>query len=66
LSPFFLVYSKSLVSENASHLTAMQPTEKNIDELLENLNSHFHHLRQSGIDEKLFDLIHGFEAPAKG
>ena len=36
--------------------------DKNIDELLEDLNGTFHRLRQSGIDEELFDVISGFEA----
>jgi len=35
---------------------------KNIDELLEDLNRTFHRLRQSGIDEELFDVVSGFEA----
>jgi F-type H+-transporting ATPase subunit gamma len=30
--------------------------------LLEDLNGTFHRLRQSGIDEELFDVISGFEA----
>ncbi len=42
----------------------MQRAEKNIDELLEDLNRHFHQLRQRGIDEELFDVISGFEALA--
>ena len=41
---------------------AMQGADKNIDELLEDLNGTFHRLRQSGIDEELFDVISGFEA----
>ena len=41
---------------------AMQRADKNIDELLEDLNGTFHRLRQSGIDEELFDVISGFEA----
>ena len=40
----------------------MQRAEKNIDELLEDLNGTYHRLRQSGIDEELFDAISGFEA----
>jgi F-type H+-transporting ATPase subunit gamma len=40
----------------------MQRADKNIDELLEDLNGKFHRLRQSGIDEELFDVISGFEA----
>jgi len=58
----FRACTESLASENASRLAAMQRAEKNIDELLEELNSVFHRLRQSGIDEELFDVISGFEA----
>jgi F-type H+-transporting ATPase subunit gamma len=31
-----------------------------------NLHGTFHRLRQSGIDEELFDVISGFEALSKG
>ena len=58
----FSACAESLASENASRLAAMQRAEKNIDELLEDLNRTFHRLRQSGIDEELFDVISGFEA----
>ena len=58
----FRACAESLASENASRLAAMQRAEKNIDELLEHLNATFHRLRQSGIDEELFDVISGFEA----
>jgi F-type H+-transporting ATPase subunit gamma len=58
----FKACAESLASENASRLAAMQRAEKNIDELLEELNRNFHRLRQSGIDEELFDVISGFEA----
>lgn len=58
----FRACAESLASENASRLAAMQRADKNIDELLEDLNKTFHRLRQSGIDEELFDLISGFEA----
>lgn len=58
----FRACAESLASENASRLAAMQRADKNIDELLEDLNSTFHRLRQSGIDEELFDVIAGFEA----
>jgi F-type H+-transporting ATPase subunit gamma len=54
--------AESLASENASRLAAMQRTDKNIDELLDDLNRTFHRLRQNGIDEELFDVISGFEA----
>jgi F-type H+-transporting ATPase subunit gamma len=61
----FRACAESLASENASRLAAMQRAEKNIDELLEDLNRHFHQLRQRGIDEELFDVISGFEALTK-
>jgi F-type H+-transporting ATPase subunit gamma len=52
----------SLASENASRLVAMQRAEKNIGELMENLNRKFHSIRQALIDEELFDVVSGFEA----
>jgi len=58
----FRACAESLASENASRLAAMQRADKNIDELLETLNGTFHRVRQSGIDEELFDVISGFEA----
>jgi F-type H+-transporting ATPase subunit gamma len=58
----FRACAESLASENASRLAAMQRAEKNIDELLEDLNRTFHRSRQSGIDEELFDVVSGFEA----
>lgn len=54
--------AESLASENASRLSAMQRAEKNIGELLDSLGSDFHRLRQSTIDEELFDVVSGFEA----
>jgi len=53
--------AESLASENASRLAAMQRAEKNIDELLDELSHQFHSLRQSSIDEELFDVVSGFE-----
>jgi len=58
----FSACAESLASENASRLAAMQRAENNIDELQEDLNRSFHRLRQSDIDEELFDVISGFEA----
>jgi F-type H+-transporting ATPase subunit gamma len=58
----FRACAESLASENASRLAAMQRADKNINELLEDLNRTFHRLRQNGIDEELFDVISGFEA----
>lgn len=62
----FRACAESLASENASRLAAMQRADKNIDDLLEDLNATFHRLRQSSIDEELFDVISGFEALSKG
>ncbi len=53
---------ESLASENASRLDAMQRAEKNISDLLDDLNKKYHRLRQSSIDEELFDVVSGFEA----
>jgi F-type H+-transporting ATPase subunit gamma len=61
----FRACAESLASENASRLAAMERADKNINELLENLHGTFHRLRQSGIDEELFDVIAGFEALSK-
>jgi F-type H+-transporting ATPase subunit gamma len=61
----FRTCAESLASENASRLAAMQRAEKNIEELLEDLDGRFHRLRQSSIDEELFDVISGFEAVSK-
>jgi len=58
----FRACAESLASENASRLAAMERADKNIDELLENLTRSFHRLRQTSIDEELFDVISGFEA----
>ncbi|MEP6737830.1 MAG: F0F1 ATP synthase subunit gamma [Chryseolinea sp.] len=53
---------ESLASENASRLDAMQRADKNITDLLDELGKKYHRLRQSSIDEELFDVISGFEA----
>ncbi len=58
----FRACAESLASENASRLAAMERADKNIEDLLEGLRSTFHRLRQSSIDEELFDVISGFEA----
>lgn len=61
----FRACAESLASENASRLAAMQRADKNIDDLLDTLQGTFHRLRQTGIDEELFDVISGFEALSK-
>jgi F-type H+-transporting ATPase subunit gamma len=58
----FRACAESLASENASRLAAMERADRNINDLLETLQSTFHRLRQSNIDEELFDVISGFEA----
>lgn len=58
----FRACAESLASENASRLAAMQRAEKNIDDLLEDLNGSFHRLRHSNIDKELFEVVSGFEA----
>ena len=57
----FKACAESLASENASRLNAMQRAEKSIEELLDNLGFEFNQLRQSSIDEELFDVVSGFE-----
>ena len=54
--------AESLASENASRLAAMQRAEKNIDDLVVNLNQTFRRLRQTSIDEELFDVLSGYES----
>lgn len=58
----FRACTESLASENASRLMAMERANRNIDELLDTLHGTFHRMRQSSIDEELFDVISGFEA----
>jgi F-type H+-transporting ATPase subunit gamma len=60
----FRACAESLASENASRLAAMERADKNIDDLLETLHGTFHRVRQSSIDEELFDVVSGFEALA--
>lgn len=60
----FRACAESLASENASRLAAMERAEKNIDQLSADLQQTFHRLRQSKIDEELFDVIAGVEAIA--
>jgi F-type H+-transporting ATPase subunit gamma len=58
----FKACAESLAAENGSRLVAMQRAEKNIDDQLETLNQTFHRLRQSSIDEELFDVVSGYES----
>jgi F-type H+-transporting ATPase subunit gamma len=56
----FKACSESLASENASRLEAMQRAEKNINEITDELNQEYNRLRQSQIDEELFDVLAGY------
>lgn len=58
----FRACAESLAAENASRLEAMQRAEKSIGDMLESLGKKFQGLRQSMIDEELFDVVSGFEA----
>jgi F-type H+-transporting ATPase subunit gamma len=58
----FRACAESLASENASRLAAMQRADRNIEELLDDLQGRFHRQRQGSIDAELFDLIASFEA----
>lgn len=61
----FRACAESLASENASRLAAMHRAEKNIGELLDTMHQQYHQLRQSSIDEELFDQVSGAEALAE-
>jgi F-type H+-transporting ATPase subunit gamma len=56
--------AESLASENGSRLAAMQTAQKNIESLSSELSRSYYRLRQSSIDEELFDVMTGFNAPA--
>ena len=62
----FKACAESLAAENTSRLESMQRAEKNIGELLDGLSHKYHQLRQSSIDEELFDVVSGFEAMKSG
>ena len=54
--------AESLASENISRLAAMERAEKNIDEIVDSLTQEYHQLRQSSIDEEMFDVIAGAQS----
>jgi F-type H+-transporting ATPase subunit gamma len=56
--------AESLASENGSRLVAMQSAQKNIESLSSALRQSYYRLRQSSIDEELFDVMTGFNALA--
>jgi F-type H+-transporting ATPase subunit gamma len=54
--------AESLASEHASRLEAMQRATDNIERVSEDLQRSLNRLRQSSIDEELFDVVAGFNA----
>jgi len=54
--------AESLASENASRLEAMQRAEENIASVSDDLRRSLNRLRQSSIDEELFDVVAGFNS----
>ncbi len=58
----FRACAESLCSENASRLAAMQRAERNVGSLVDELTQTFNGLRQTAIDEELFDVVAGFQA----
>ncbi|GAU09463.1 F0F1 ATP synthase subunit gamma [Desulfoplanes formicivorans] len=54
------IMAESMVAENSARLAAMQAAERNIEELLGELTSHYHRERQNRITEELLDIIVGF------
>lgn len=58
----FRAFAQSLAGENAARLMAMQAAEKNIQDLMEDLQAGFRELRQTAITDELLDIISGFEA----
>lgn len=61
----FQACAESLASENASRLAAMERADRNIDELLHELQSTSHRLRQASIDAELFEVVAAYESLAK-
>jgi F-type H+-transporting ATPase subunit gamma len=54
--------AESLASENASRLESMQRAERNIETVSTELHRLLNRLRQSSIDDELFDVVAGFNA----
>jgi F-type H+-transporting ATPase subunit gamma len=54
--------AESLASENVSRLEAMQRAEQNIESMTDALQRSLNRLRQSSIDEELFDVVAGSNA----
>ncbi|MBK5263095.1 MAG: F0F1 ATP synthase subunit gamma [Peptostreptococcaceae bacterium] len=61
----FRACAESLEAENASRLATAQRADKNIGEILETLERRYQELRQSTIDEEMFDIVSCFEIGEK-
>lgn len=59
---FYGAMVQSLAAENAARLAAMQVAEKNIDELMEDLEGKFRETRQAIVTGELLDIVSGVEA----
>ena len=66
---FFIIlyqtFAYSLAAENSARLIAMQQAEKNIEELLSDLNIQYQQARQTEITDELLDIIAGFKSLRK-
>lgn len=58
----FRAFAASLSAENASRLSSMEAAERNIEERLDELEQHYHQVRQRSITSELLDIISGAEA----
>ncbi|MDB6083117.1 MAG: alternate ATPase, subunit gamma [Gammaproteobacteria bacterium] len=61
----FQACAESLASESATRLAAMQRAEKNIEDMLDEMNRRFHRIRQQSIDEELFEVVSGYDSLAR-
>jgi F-type H+-transporting ATPase subunit gamma len=58
----FRACADSMASENASRLASMEGAEKNINEMLDDLDARYRRQRQTAITGELLDLVAGFDA----
>jgi len=54
--------ARSMASENAARLAAMQSAEKNIEDMRDELQGDFRQTRQNSITSELLDIVAGVEA----
>ncbi|MGR9092666.1 MAG: F0F1 ATP synthase subunit gamma [Gammaproteobacteria bacterium] len=60
-SRVFRACARSLASEHASRLAAMQAAERNIADQLQELTTNFNRVRQESITNELLEVVSGFE-----